>query len=107
MAYMQSDGSTRCTAIVRLSRGKTIVHQEARTFAHRVAQLPGPNTAKVVLEDPSALTPEVSGAAFTRACHVLGIKDLRFHDLRHEASMVRSGQARHRLSPPAVKGAIP
>lgn len=26
------------------------------------------------------------GAAFTRACHVLGIKDLRFHDLRHEAT---------------------
>ena len=326
MAYMQSDGSTRCTAIVRLSRGKTIVHQEARTFAHRVAQLPGPNTAKVVLEDPSALIrvqhgaptlaelirwyietfekiskwqrskqthpeflerhvlgksyaltltsaalidhvrsrrakgagpatvandliwtgvvlraaksvrevpvrpeivqeardacvelrligkarrrarrptpgeleqlreyfahrdkrslipmlavmefalasarreaeicrlewhdneertrtglvrdakhptakegnhrqfkyppeawaivqaqprsgayifpyePRSIGAAFTRAYHVLGIKDLRFHDLRHEASMVRSGQARHRLSPPAVKGAIP
>ena len=25
-------------------------------------------------------------AAFTRACHVLGIVDLRFHDLRHEAT---------------------
>ena len=25
-------------------------------------------------------------AAFTRACHVLGIKDLRVHDLRHEAT---------------------
>ena len=25
-------------------------------------------------------------ATFTRACHVLGIKDLRFHDLRHEAT---------------------
>lgn len=24
------------------------------------------------------------GAAFTRACHVLAIEDLRFHDLRHE-----------------------
>lgn len=23
--------------------------------------------------------------AFTRACYILGIKDLRFHDLRHEA----------------------
>jgi integrase len=26
------------------------------------------------------------GAAFTRACHVLGIVDLTFHDLRHEAA---------------------
>lgn len=23
-------------------------------------------------------------AAFTRVCHMLGIEDLRFHDLRHE-----------------------
>jgi len=30
--------------------------------------------------------PRSVGAAFTRACHVLGIKDLRFHDLRHEAT---------------------
>lgn len=26
------------------------------------------------------------GAAFTRACHVLEISDLHFHDLRHEAT---------------------
>jgi integrase len=26
------------------------------------------------------------GAAFTRACQILGIKDLHFHDLRHEAT---------------------
>lgn len=25
-------------------------------------------------------------AAFTRACHLLGIQDLRFHDMRHEAT---------------------
>lgn len=30
--------------------------------------------------------PKSVGSAFTRACHTLGIKDLRFHDLRHEAT---------------------
>ena len=30
--------------------------------------------------------PKSIGAAFTRACHLLGIQDLRFHDLRHEAT---------------------
>jgi integrase len=30
--------------------------------------------------------PKSVGAAFTRACHALGIQDLRFHDLRHEAT---------------------
>ncbi|MGB8693619.1 MAG: tyrosine-type recombinase/integrase, partial [Steroidobacteraceae bacterium] len=30
--------------------------------------------------------PKSVGAAFTRACHLLGIHDLRFHDLRHEAT---------------------
>jgi integrase len=30
--------------------------------------------------------PNSVSAAFTRACQILGIKDLRFHDLRHEAT---------------------
>ena len=30
--------------------------------------------------------PKSVGDAFTRACHILGIVDLRFHDLRHEAT---------------------
>jgi hypothetical protein len=30
--------------------------------------------------------PKSVGAAFTRACRLLGIQDLRFHDLRHEAT---------------------
>jgi integrase len=30
--------------------------------------------------------PNNVGALFTRACHVLGIKDLHFHDLRHEGT---------------------
>ena len=30
--------------------------------------------------------PKSVGTAFTRACRLLGIQDLRFHDLRHEAT---------------------
>jgi|SRR5580658_1055526 hypothetical protein len=52
----QSDGSIRYTAIVRLRSGKTIVHQEARTFAHRVAAVTWAKHREVALEDPSALT---------------------------------------------------
>ena len=59
MAYIkvrkQSDGSTRYTAIVRLRRDKTMVHQEARTFAHRVAASTWAKHREVVLEDPCAL----------------------------------------------------
>jgi len=41
-----------------------------------------PKTAELIFPfDPKDIS-----AAFTRACHVLGIKDLRFHDLRHEAT---------------------
>jgi len=29
---------------------------------------------------------QLDGAAFTRACKVLGIVDLRFHDSRHEGT---------------------
>jgi len=41
-----------------------------------------PRTAEYIFPyDPKSV-----GAAFTRACKVLGICDLRFHDLRHEAT---------------------
>jgi hypothetical protein len=62
MAYIkirkQSDGSTRYTAIVRLRRGKTIIHQEARTFAHRVAAVTWDKHREVVLEDPVSRDPK-------------------------------------------------
>lgn len=41
-----------------------------------------PKTSDLVFPyDPKSI-----GTAFTRACHLLGIVDLRFHDLRHEAT---------------------
>ena len=47
----QSDGSTRYTAIVRLRSGKAIVHQEARTFAHRSAAASWAKHREVQLEN--------------------------------------------------------
>jgi hypothetical protein len=40
-ARKQSDGPTRSTAIVRIRKGKTIIHQEYKTFAHRTAAVTG------------------------------------------------------------------
>ena len=51
-----------------------------------------PEAWEVVLAQPRGseyifpYDPKSVGAGFTRACKVLGIKDLRFHDLRHEAT---------------------
>jgi integrase len=53
----QADGTTRYTAIIRLRRGKALVHQEARTFAHRAAAITWAKHREVALEDPSALVP--------------------------------------------------
>jgi len=52
-----------------------------------------PRTSEYIFPyDPNSV-----GAAFTRACHVLGIEDLRFHDLRHYLpSLTMSGGARPR-----------
>jgi hypothetical protein len=64
MAYIkirkQSDGSTRYTAIVRVRRGKTIVHQEARTFAHRVLELSRPPSALARLADEAQLRARIA-----------------------------------------------
>jgi integrase len=59
MAYIkvrkQSDGSTRYTAIIRLRSGKTIVHQEAKTFAYRSAAVTWAKHREVELDNPSTL----------------------------------------------------
>ena len=49
--------------------------------AWAIAESQPRTSARVFPYDPKSI-----GAAFTRACHVLGIEDLRFHDLRHEAT---------------------
>jgi hypothetical protein len=58
----QADGTTRYTAIVRLRKGKTLVHQEARTFAHRAAAITWAKHREVALDDSSALVQVKQGA---------------------------------------------
>src|ERR1700719_1740057 len=61
-ARKQADGSTRYTAIVRIRKGNAVIHQEYKTFAHRVAAVAWAKHCEVVLEDPSALTRVQHGA---------------------------------------------
>jgi hypothetical protein len=61
-APRQADGSTRHTAIVRIRRGKTIVHREYKTFALRTAAASWAKHREVALEQPGALTRVNHGA---------------------------------------------
>jgi integrase len=54
-ARKQAKGLTRYTAIIRLRKGKAVIHQEAKTFAHRAAALTWARHREVELEDPAAL----------------------------------------------------
>jgi integrase len=55
LARKQADGSTRYTAVIRLRRGTTVVHREAKTFSHRGAAEKWAKSREVALEDPTAL----------------------------------------------------
>ena len=65
------------------------VHSHAKAI---IAQLLQPEiqqrmkTCQGVAGSLIPLQPESISAAFTRACKMCGIEDLRFHDLRHEAA---------------------
>ena len=68
-ARKQTDGSTRYTAIVRIRKGNAVIHQEYKTFAHRVAAVTWAKHREVVLEDPSARTRVQHGAStLAQAC---------------------------------------
>jgi len=54
-ARKQSDGTTRYTAIVRIRKGKSVVHQECKTFALRTAAAAWAKHREVELENPVAL----------------------------------------------------
>src|SRR5687768_8857006 len=55
-ARKQANGSTRYTAVVRIRRGTTVLHQESRTFTHRTAALSWARHREVALENPAELT---------------------------------------------------
>lgn len=55
-ARKQANGSTRYTAVVRIRRGTTVMHQESRTFTHRSAAQSWARHREVALENPAELT---------------------------------------------------
>ncbi len=61
-ARKQANGSTRHTAVVRIRRGTTVLHQESRTFTHRTAALSWARHREVALEEPAGLTLQRHGA---------------------------------------------
>src|SRR5688572_5541590 len=60
-ARKQANGSTRYTAIVRIRRDTTVLHQESRTFTHRTAALSWARHREVALQEPAALTRQRHG----------------------------------------------
>ncbi len=50
----KADGTTRYTAIVRIRRGKVILHGESKTFSFRAAALSWAKHREVELEKPGA-----------------------------------------------------
>ena len=54
-ARRQANGTLRYTAMVRLRKGKTLIHQEAKTFSHRGAAASWAKVREVELQRPGAL----------------------------------------------------
>ena len=82
----RDNNSAARTGLVRDAKHPTSREGNHRRFKYT------PEAWAIIENQPRAsayifpFDPKSVGAAFTRACHVLGIEDLRFHDLRHEAT---------------------
>jgi integrase len=85
LEWRDNDERTR-TGLVRDAKHPTAKEGNHRRFKYTpegwALVQPQPRSSEYIFP----YEPRSIGAAFTRACHVLGIKDLRFHDLRHEAT---------------------
>ena len=85
LEWRDNDAATR-TGVVRDAKHQTDEDGNHRRFKDT------PEAWAIVQGQPRTCDyifpydPKSVGTAFTRACHILGIKDLRFHDLRHEAT---------------------
>lgn len=85
LEWLDNDAETR-TGVVRDAK-----HPTAREGNHRRFRYT-PEAWAIVEAQPRTseyifpYDPKSIGSAFTRACQLLRIKDLRFHDLRHEAT---------------------
>lgn len=70
---------------------RDVKHPTRREGNHRLSKLT-PEAVAILKRQPRRderffpYDPRSISAAFTRACKLLGIEDLRFHDLRHEAT---------------------
>jgi len=54
-ARKRADGTIRYTAIVRLRKGQTVIHQDTKTFSHRSAAASWAKHREIELENPAAL----------------------------------------------------
>lgn len=85
LEWRDNDKATR-TGMVRDAKHPTDKEGNHRRFKYTpeawALAAAQPKTCEYIFPyDPKSV-----GAAFTRACRLLGIQDLRFHDLRHEAT---------------------
>jgi integrase len=85
LEWRDNDAATR-TGLVRDAKHPTSKDGNHRRFKYTPE-------AWAIIESQSRASvyifpydPKSVGTAFTRACHILDIEDLRFHDLRHEAT---------------------
>ena len=85
LEWRDNDKTTR-TGMVRDAKHPTGKNGNHRRFKYT------PEGWAIVMAQPKTseyifpFDPKSVGTAFTRACRLLGIQDLRFHDLRHEAT---------------------